>query len=223
MYVKGLLIDWLGFDRDYSRQRLQLPTYPFERSRYWVASNSPLAATSLLPAELTEIETVNSVAMQLAGEENFSEAEAKLLPKIITMLYNRERQNELKFSKIELPEKGIFYSSWKATKKRKTNGEYPLLSRLEKAPEVERLQILISHIQQSVATVLGIDINRAPAPDVGFFNMGMDSLMAVELQKRLEKSLGVSLSSTLAFNYPTIETLGKYLLEEKLLLIREDK
>ena len=73
--------------------------------------------------------------------------------------------------------------------------------------------MLIAHIQQSVATVLGVDIDRAPQPDVGFFNMGMDSLMVVDLQKRLEKSLNVSLSPTLAFNYPTVEMAAKYLLE----------
>ena len=35
LYVSGVPIDWSGFDRDYTRRRLQLPTYPFQRSRYW--------------------------------------------------------------------------------------------------------------------------------------------------------------------------------------------
>ena len=36
LYVRGTRIDWTGFDRDYGRKRVSLPTYPFERSRYWV-------------------------------------------------------------------------------------------------------------------------------------------------------------------------------------------
>ncbi|MBC8121208.1 MAG: SDR family NAD(P)-dependent oxidoreductase, partial [Gemmatimonadaceae bacterium] len=36
LYVRGAEIDWPGFDRDYARRRVSLPTYPFERSRYWV-------------------------------------------------------------------------------------------------------------------------------------------------------------------------------------------
>jgi myxalamid-type polyketide synthase MxaB len=36
LYVRGTRIDWGGFDRDYVRKRVSLPTYPFERSRYWV-------------------------------------------------------------------------------------------------------------------------------------------------------------------------------------------
>lgn len=35
LFVRGAVIDWSGFDRDYPRRRLQLPTYPFQRQRYW--------------------------------------------------------------------------------------------------------------------------------------------------------------------------------------------
>ena len=44
----------------------------------------------------------------------------------------------------------------------------------------------------------------------------MDSLMAVELKGRLERSLNVSLPPTLTFNYPTIEALANYLLSDAL-------
>ncbi|WP_129674294.1 type I polyketide synthase [Candidatus Chloroploca sp. Khr17] len=36
-YTSGATIDWVGFDRAYARHKLSLPTYPFERERYWVA------------------------------------------------------------------------------------------------------------------------------------------------------------------------------------------
>ena len=37
LYVRGVEIDWSGFDRDYvsARRRVPLPTYPFQRQRYW--------------------------------------------------------------------------------------------------------------------------------------------------------------------------------------------
>ncbi len=35
LYLQGVPIDWSGFDRDYVRRRISLPTYPFERQRYW--------------------------------------------------------------------------------------------------------------------------------------------------------------------------------------------
>jgi acyl transferase domain-containing protein len=38
LYLSGIEINWTGFERDYlqGRQRLALPTYPFQRQRYWL-------------------------------------------------------------------------------------------------------------------------------------------------------------------------------------------
>ena len=35
LYIQGVDIDWENFDRGYSRSRVVLPVYPFERERYW--------------------------------------------------------------------------------------------------------------------------------------------------------------------------------------------
>jgi aryl carrier-like protein len=40
--------------------------------------------------------------------------------------------------------------------------------------------------------------------------MGLDSLMALELRSRFERALGRPLSATLAFNHPTVEALTTY-------------
>jgi myxalamid-type polyketide synthase MxaB len=39
LYAQGITINWFGFDRDYSRRRVALPTYPFQRKRYWIEAN----------------------------------------------------------------------------------------------------------------------------------------------------------------------------------------
>lgn len=36
LYVDGANVDWQGFDRDYVRRKVSLPTYPFRERRYWV-------------------------------------------------------------------------------------------------------------------------------------------------------------------------------------------
>ncbi len=38
LYVEGVQIDWEGMDRDYVRRRVILPSYPFQRQRYWIAN-----------------------------------------------------------------------------------------------------------------------------------------------------------------------------------------
>ncbi len=39
LYLQGVAINWSGFDRDYARRLVILPTYPFQRQRYWFEPN----------------------------------------------------------------------------------------------------------------------------------------------------------------------------------------
>ena len=94
--------------------------------------------------------------------------------------------------------------------------QHEFLQQLHSAQPSEVQELLIAHIQGEVAMVLGFQPSQLPDPTQNFFDMGMDSLTAVELQNRLQKSIGKSLSSTLVFNYPNINTLAQYLSEELL-------
>ncbi|NES81718.1 MAG: SDR family NAD(P)-dependent oxidoreductase, partial [Moorea sp. SIO2B7] len=38
LYVQGAKVDWSGFDQNYNREKVVLPTYPFQRERYWPES-----------------------------------------------------------------------------------------------------------------------------------------------------------------------------------------
>ncbi|MEM8808096.1 MAG: beta-ketoacyl synthase N-terminal-like domain-containing protein [Cyanobacteria bacterium P01_G01_bin.38] len=40
LYGAGAAIDWRGVDQGYVRQRVSLPTYPFQRQRYWFTSHT---------------------------------------------------------------------------------------------------------------------------------------------------------------------------------------
>jgi acyl carrier protein len=97
----------------------------------------------------------------------------------------------------------------------KESNELPqLLQKLEQTPDNKRHDVLLESIRSEIARVLGLA--QAPAIKQGFIELGMDSLMAVELKNRLESQLGCSLSSTLMFNYPNIEELVNYLAKEVL-------
>lgn len=52
LYVRGLKVDWSGFDKDYYRRKVVLPTYPWQRQRYWIeptANNAIAPSPSSLP------------------------------------------------------------------------------------------------------------------------------------------------------------------------------
>ncbi len=50
IFEAGVRVDWNGFDRGYSRRRVDLPTYPFHRSRCWAPDTIDLTAP--LPKEI---------------------------------------------------------------------------------------------------------------------------------------------------------------------------
>ena len=89
-----------------------------------------------------------------------------------------------------------------------------LLSRLEAAPRATREEVLVAFLQEEVQAVLRLA--AAPAPAVGFFDLGMDSLMAVELRNRLNRAFSGEYvaSNTLVFDYPDIAGLARHLAGE---------
>ena len=89
-----------------------------------------------------------------------------------------------------------------------------LVQQLKETPPKQRKAFLIESIQSKAAVSLGLESSRSLGTKVGFFEMGMDSLMTLEFKNRLQASLGQTLSSTLTFEYPTIEAVADYILKE---------
>ena len=96
--------------------------------------------------------------------------------------------------------------------------EDDVLIRLEAAEPPERRSMMHDHVREQVVRVLGLDQGVVLRSDQGFTDLGMDSLMAVELSNRLKATLRQPLPSTLAFEQPTIEDLSAYLLDKVLKL-----
>jgi len=86
--------------------------------------------------------------------------------------------------------------------------------RLAEAALEERPARVREIVREALAGVLRVDDATALDANRGLFDMGMDSLMAVELKKQLESGLRLSLSSTLVFDHPTINSLATHLVSE---------
>jgi NADP-dependent 3-hydroxy acid dehydrogenase YdfG/acyl carrier protein len=85
------------------------------------------------------------------------------------------------------------------------------LKQIEALPVKSRREFLEKHIRSRIAKVLGLTSSEDIESSQSLFEIGMDSLMAVELKNSLETELGRSLRSTLVFDYPTVEALADYL------------
>ena len=76
-----------------------------------------------------------------------------------------------------------------------------------------REEIVTAFVRGETAAVLGLRPDEVDV-NAGLFEIGMDSLMSVELKGRLQKGAGLALPSTLTFNYPSVRALTSYLLEK---------
>jgi len=74
-----------------------------------------------------------------------------------------------------------------------------------------RHDMLFDHVGASAAKVMGMPPAEMLDPSAGFFQLGMDSLMSVTLQRALSESLGEPLPASVVFDYPTVYSLTDYL------------
>lgn len=89
----------------------------------------------------------------------------------------------------------------------------PILSELIAAAPSARRALLLDFVSERVARVLGRHGEDRPDPARPLSEMGLDSLLAVELRNRLGADLGLprGLPATLVFDCPTIEALAAHL------------
>ncbi|KJC50362.1 SDR family NAD(P)-dependent oxidoreductase, partial [Bradyrhizobium sp. LTSP857] len=82
------------------------------------------------------------------------------------------------------------------------------------ASEGERQQALVELAQEEIAAVLALPGAASVPADQPLKDLGLDSLMAVELRNRLSGRVGTKLPATLAFDYPTARAMSRLLLEK---------
>jgi len=89
-----------------------------------------------------------------------------------------------------------------------------LLRNLEEVPASERQQILIDALCDQLARVMGFDTPEQIDPQKPLQELGLDSLMAVEMRNIVNGFLGRALPATLLFKYPSLMELSGFLTTE---------
>nr|WP_281184503.1 type I polyketide synthase [Micromonospora halophytica] len=91
-----------------------------------------------------------------------------------------------------------------------------ILGRLAGQAIAEQLRIVTDLVKESTAAVLGHRESDTIDGEQAFKSLGFDSLSAVRLRNRLQDFTGLSLPSTLVFDYPTPAVLAAHLRDELL-------
>ncbi|MGP3939632.1 type I polyketide synthase [Streptomyces sp. 6N106] len=97
---------------------------------------------------------------------------------------------------------------------RATTDEELVTGRLAGAAPEEQERILLDMVQQEAARVLGHSAAATLDPEVLFTEIGLDSLMAVELRDRLAKRTALRLPPSFVFDHPTLRMLARQLRDE---------
>jgi len=89
-----------------------------------------------------------------------------------------------------------------------------LATRLHTLPEDQKAQVVLELVLTTTATVLGHSCAEAVNPDHAFWDIGFNSLTAVEFRNRLADATGVRLNAAVVYDQPTPRLLTDYLLAE---------
>ncbi|WP_315732751.1 MULTISPECIES: type I polyketide synthase [unclassified Bradyrhizobium] len=109
----------------------------------------------------------------------------------------------------------------KAVPKRTQSRRGAWARELSSLPEDRRLEAVAEVVRAEVARVLSLTA-EAIEPDRPLKELGLDSLMAVELRNGLGQRAGASLPATLAFDHPTPAAIAQYLIARVLSLSPTD-
>jgi acyl transferase domain-containing protein/acyl-CoA synthetase (AMP-forming)/AMP-acid ligase II/NADPH:quinone reductase-like Zn-dependent oxidoreductase/acyl carrier protein/NADP-dependent 3-hydroxy acid dehydrogenase YdfG len=96
-----------------------------------------------------------------------------------------------------------------------------LKAELERLPATDRHARLLAILRERSARVMGVASPNAIDPHTPLRDLGLDSLMGVDLHTELSRTVGQRLEETMLLDHPTLDRLATYLLEVMGLTPRE--
>jgi acyl carrier protein len=90
-----------------------------------------------------------------------------------------------------------------------------LTAQIQDLPANKQRSLVLEYVQNNACKVLGFDPEQSISDRTPLHDLGLDSLMAIELRNLLAEGLGpdIRLPATLIFDYPTTASITDYLIQ----------
>ncbi|KRV49610.1 polyketide synthase type I [Wenjunlia vitaminophila] len=198
LQVHGCRVDWDGL-LPQAHRMVTLPTYPWQRRSHWITPLAPAADPVTAPATTAPTDggplpSVNGAAPEATAPVPAPPVAAPPVP--------------------AGPPVSAQGAPGAADRPEDAAGRpvTPLVAELTALPAEARAERLLTTLLDLVAEVLGgaDDV----APEQGFFELGVDSVLGAELKERAEDQLGRELPGTIMFECPNALSFAEFILDD---------
>jgi acyl carrier protein len=107
-----------------------------------------------------------------------------------------------------------FFSAFAGATSSASESRSEFLANLHSSSRTRQHALLSEHVRSHTMKVLGLDTSVQTDVEQNLLSEGMDSLASMELRNNLQASLGITLPSTLIYDYPTIGCITDFLLSK---------
>ena len=222
LYIQGVKVDWLGFDKNYSRQKIVLPTYPWQQKRYWVTDiqqRKNQGKKSVIPRveraqpdganmQLQKIQT-NEDKILLQQKMRLSKPASLSFPKAPSVIEQPPRRELAQFTvqSIQAEPAEPTQQHVESRNLTQTRSISPLDSFDGDVAQIKET------LKESLAEALYVDISEIEE-DQKFIDLGLDSIIGVEWINAINQTYDLNLKATKLYDYPTLWDLAKYITQE---------
>ena len=203
LYVQAIKIDWLGFDRDYSRNKVELPTYPWQRKSYWIKDirqRTIQDKKDIISVKKLDGENIQSQEIQMDTERITLQPKLKLSDPESLYIENNAPIIELS-PKMELAQ---------LADKRQPAADIES-ENITQLNSIDRdVNQIRETLKESLADALYADISELEE-DQKFVDLGLDSIVGVEWISDINKTYNLNIKATKLYDYPTLLDFAKYI------------
>ncbi|MCP4996510.1 MAG: hypothetical protein GY934_22450 [Gammaproteobacteria bacterium] len=193
LWVSGVEIEWALLYGQHSPRRISLPTYPFERKRYWVGEHPKDRKERIAPLQLQN---------QRQDQQNGGKLVLKPTHTMALLQVNDQAKNQPAATKMLL-ETDLVSGD---VVRQDNQGQPETIGQETSGPSAFTIR---NRVKELLISTLYLEANVDE--EKPFNELGMDSITGVEFVKVINQTFSVNMKLGKLYDYPTIRELSTYL------------